>query len=205
MKKNMLFILVLVMVFSVIPLFAQQNGYYIEQADRDGLHLGITATVPAPFILLTLDTFEVLAGPKVEMGLSDQLSITGSVAPAIRLSSLLTELLQSGSTTPDDLVVGIGLAQAGGRYYFRPARESFFVDADAVALFFASNYDYKTSGMPKGFTFDVSAAILGLGFGYDFGDMALEFGGYFVTPIGQALEDLDTSVVISKIGISYMF
>ncbi len=203
MKKLITVFLVLLIVVSSAAVFAQDYGP--EYAYRQGqLRLGADATMPT--FLISLDLTEFLGGPTIHYGLTDTIDLKATIAPLVRISTWLTGLAQS---TTSASFAAIGLVEVGARFYFTPYKQSWFLDAELVAAFIASDYDfiYDTDN----FMFETAGSALGVSVGHDFGGhLSIEAGAYLITPtlnLGEIdLGDMDVEFIpIPKISVTYMF
>jgi hypothetical protein len=88
--RTILLICLVLLIGSGMGLAAQDD--YQEYAYRTGdLRLGVDITVPTYFISLELTEF--LGGPTIHYGLTDRIELKATVAPLVRTSSLLSEIL----------------------------------------------------------------------------------------------------------------
>jgi len=202
MKKLITLLLVLLMIGSSTAIFAQNYGP--EYADRQGrIRLGADLTMPTLFISLELTEF--LGGPTIHYGLTDTIELKATLAPLLRLSSFLTELVQSESV--DATFAALGLVEVGARFYFTPYKQSWFLDTELVAGFIASDYDFIKN--TDTFMFETAGAALGVSVGHDFGgNLSVEAGAYLITPtLSLAALDFDELdfIPFPKVSVTYMF
>ena len=203
MKKLITLFLVLLIIGSSSAIFAQNYGP--EYADRAGrLRVGTDVTMPTFFISLELTEF--LGGPTIHYGLTDTIELKATLAPLVRVSTWLTQLVQSGSTGAS--FAAIGLVEVGARFYFTPYKKSWFLDGELVAGFIASDYNFISES--EEFLFETAGSALGVSLGHDFGGhFSIEAGAYLLTPtldLGEVdLGSLDLDFIpIPKISVTYM-
>ena len=203
MKKLITLFLVLLIIGSSSAIFAQNYGP--EYADRAGrLRVGADVTMPTFFISLNLTEF--LGGPTIHYGLTDTIELKATLAPLVRVSTILTQLVQSESTVAS--FAAIGLVEVGARFYFTPFKKSWFLDGELVAGFFTSDYNFITES--DEFLFETAGSALGVSLGHDFGGhFSIEAGAYLLTPtlnLGEVdLGSLDLDFIpIPKISVTYM-
>ena len=160
-----------------------------------------------PTFLISLELTEFLGGPTIHYGLTDTIELKATLAPLVRISTWLTELVQSESTVAS--FAAIGLVEVGARFYFTPYKQSWFLDTELVAGFIASDYDFINN--TDDFMFETAGSALGVSVGYDFGGhLSVEAGAYLITPsldLGEVnLGDLDLAFIpIPKVSVTYMF
>jgi hypothetical protein len=202
MKKLITLLLVLLMIGSSTAIFAQNYGP--EYADRQGqIRLGADLTMPTLFI--SLDLTEFLGGPTIHYGLTDTIELKATLAPLVRVSTWLTELVQLTSTEAS--FAAVGLVEVGARMYFTPYKQSWFLDVELVAGFIASDYNFLEDN--DTFMFETAGAALGVSVGHDFGGhLSVEAGAYLITPTLSLsaidLEELDF-IPFPKVSVTYMF
>lgn len=203
MKKLITVFLVLLIIGSSSAIFAQNYGP--EYADRAGrLRIGADVTMPTFFI--SLDLTEFLGGPTIHYGLTDTIELKATIAPLVRVSSFLTQLVRVESDVAS--FAAIGLVEIGARFYFTPYKKSWFLDGELVAGFIASDYDFINSS--DNFMFETAGSAFGVSVGHDFGGhFSIEAGAYLLTPtlnLGEVdLGDLDLDFIpIPKVSVTYM-
>ncbi len=205
MKKLLLILAILIIAGSGL-LFADAHR---EVADRAGrMRLGADLTMPTLFI--SLDLTEFLGGPTIHYGLTDRLELKATVAPLLRVSYWLTQILQSDATNPGSFAA-IGLVEAGARYYLSPYVNSWFLDGELVAGFIAADYDFIND--TDTFMFQTAGAALGASVGYDWGNLSVEAGAYFITPNLNVFADAEDAggfgdiefLPFPKVSVTYMF
>ena len=199
MKKFIILLVILSLVGMASLMAASNDVYIMQKADRAGdLRIGVDVTVPAVGVMILLgNLLDVLVGPRVELGISDTFSLTASLSPLVKTSMSLTE------AAVDTDFVGVGVLEAGARWYFTPTEEAFFFEADAAAIFMGAISD------ADGLQFEVSEAVAGVGAGYEFGNSSLSAGVYLISTGGLLGEVGDLSggpafIPISKISWTYM-
>jgi hypothetical protein len=201
MKKLITVLLVLLILGSSTAIFAQNYGP--EYADRAGrLRFGADLTMPTLFI--NLDLTEFLGGPTVHYGLTDTIELKATLAPLVRVSTYLTELVQ---LTSEASFAAVGLVEVGARMYFTPYKQSWFLDAELVAGFIASDYNFLEDN--DSFMFETAGAALGVSVGHDFGGhLSVEAGAYLITPT-LSLAEIDLEEVnfipFPRVAVTYMF
>ena len=168
------------------------------------MRVGTDVTMPTFFISLELTEF--LGGPTIHYGLTDTIELKATLAPLVRVSTWLTQLVQSGSTGAS--FAAIGLVEVGARFYFTPYKKSWFLDGELVAGFIASDYNFISES--EEFMFETAGSALGVSLGHDFGGhFSIEAGAYLLTPtlnLGEVdLGSLDLDFIpIPKISVTYM-
>ncbi|NQT59804.1 MAG: hypothetical protein HQ557_12545 [Bacteroidetes bacterium] len=203
MKKLITLLLVLLFIGSSAMIFSQNNYDYADRTGR--VRLGADFTMPTFFI--SLDLTEFLGGPTIHYGLTDTIELKATVAPLVRVSTWLTEVVQAGTTGAT--FAAIGLVEVGARLYFSPYRRSMFLDTELVAGFIASDYDFINND--DSFMFKTAGSAFGVSVGYDFGGyLSVEAGAYLITPtldIGEIdFGEFDIDFIpIPKVSVTYMF
>ncbi len=201
MKKLAILLLILLIFSSTTMIFAQYNPDYADRAGR--VRFGADLTMPTLFISLELTEF--LGGPTIHYGLTDTIELKATVAPLVRISSLLTEIVKAASTEAS--FAAIGLVEVGARFYLSPYRQSWFLDAELIAGFIASDYNFIEDN--DSFMFETAGAAIGVAIGHDFGrNLSVEAGVYLITPT-LTLEDLSFGdmnfIPFPKVSVTYMF
>ncbi|MCK5157444.1 MAG: hypothetical protein KAQ69_13530, partial [Spirochaetales bacterium] len=118
---------------------------------------------------------------------------------------LLTEIVKAASTEAS--FAAIGLVEVGARFYLSPYRQSWFLDAELIAGFIASDYNFIEDN--DSFMFETAGAAIGVAIGHDFGrNLSVEAGVYLITPT-LTLEDLSFGdmnfIPFPKVSVTYMF
>jgi hypothetical protein len=201
--RTIVLICLVLLIGSGMGLAAQDD--YQEYAYRTGkLRLGADITVPTSFISLELTEF--LGGPTIHYGLTDRIELKATVAPLVRISSLLSEILEEETDGAVSLFA-IGLVEAGLRYYLSPYKDSWFIDGELVAGFVASDYNFIEDN--DSFMFKTAGSAFGVSLGYDWGGgLSVEAGAYLINPtldLGDfSLTAIEFLIPIPKISVSYM-
>ena len=201
MKKLTALLIILIFIGSSTMIFAQKSEP--EYADREGrTRLGADLTIPTLFISLELTEF--LGGPTIHYGLTNTLELKATLAPLVRISSLLTQLARDESSVAS--FVAVGVVEVGVRFYFSPYKESWFLDSELVAGFIASDYNFIEDS--NTFMFKTVGNALGFSIGYAFGSgLSLEAGAYLITPTfsldGESINDFKF-IPFPKVSVTYL-